>query len=189
MSEPKWHSVDTVDGRYDEICLPELHDINSRRWCWKHEWITASLCAVFGGKREYSADLCGHNWQNPEKMKSMQQPIRFCRHCKAIGCVHLFGPSEFFYAKSGPYNGTKYVIAPCISCKSRVMLTCFQYFAPSAQGCRIVSEQAELLGYLMDSLPSGFHCELPSQVSELATIDEDRAAEHARNALLHGVQM
>lgn len=188
--------VDSVEDLYDEEILAQIHDINHRRWCWGHRWITASLEARWGSYRDgghfsplrkYSVRLCAHDWQHPERMQSLQQPIRFCRNCKRISCVHCLGDCVTYKVQLGEFYCRAYAIAPCLSCKTRLLVSGWGCFTPSSEGLQIVADVAAELGKDMQALPSGFHCELPIQVSALAKRDSTAAKAHARHALLCGV--
>ena len=184
--------VASIDGLYDERDLAELHDINNRKWCWSHIWITASLSAeVRRDGHHFSWHLAHHDWQHPERMKSLSQPIRFCRNCKVIDCVHIL-PEEAnvkYIVRQGKFTHTEHLVQKCLSCNRRILTAGCTVCEPSRDGMDIVRSVAKEMGVDMGRCGSGFFCELPVQVSEIAEHDQDMARSHAKQAFLHGVSM
>lgn len=162
---------------FDEEMEATQYNVNNRKICFgNHEWINAGLNAWPDntGSYDIGRGRCGD--------------IRFCKKCKKISCVHHF---TFQPYKS---NRTKYyhistLVGVCSICKLRIKL--------SSYGCHHASEEAwELMRGVVGeqrllSLPSGFQCELPVQVSEIIDMQgKDAAVRHILHALnYYGVRI
>lgn len=92
------------DYEWDEEAIAENHNIRNKRFCFKHDWINASLRFEIttpktstneSGCYYISLECWGHETPFPVSGWGFGYGgIRFCKNCKDIDCIHLWEPEE-----------------------------------------------------------------------------------------------
>lgn len=184
--------VSTIDGLYDEKSEALTCNVSGRRDAWRclvspHKWVNASLHFE---RENFSINLkCTKS--DPPAWGESYGGIRFCRRCKLIDCIHLWGEEKHYEVESGKFYSTHHEVATCRICLKRILRGGWGQPKPDPEAWEVMNQVCKELGKAPvradGGYGSGWICELPVAISQI--LDEqgrDSALDYARTIFRSG---
>ena len=183
--------TDDIKNHYDENSEAVLMNINDRKFCFKHEFINASL--YWESKHDEKNSYCSIHFEskarenfNPE-WGTGYGGIRYCKKCKHIDCIHVFEDSKTYKVETDEFSGSDYVVDYCGICKRRILRSAGGYSNPSKEAFELAHQVLKEHNIEMYNCGSGYFIELPIHVSRvLRDYGEDAAKKYLENVVSHG---
>ena len=179
-NEIKRTVVKSMNGLYDEEAVALTTNIAARRThpFTPHEWINASLHF-----ERNSYNLSIENRTPPKGFGpawgTAYGGIRYCKKCKQIDCIHLWGEETSYEVKQGEWYSVHYHVAACKICSCRVLRGSFGESKPSVAAQQLIAQTLEdlrLSELTRGRYGSGWVCELPVVVSQILATQGESAA-------------
>lgn len=127
--------VKTFDGLWDEKAEALSCNINKRVFCWKHNWINASL--RWGGTLDnYHVEIC----EVRGKDSTGYGTIRFCKKCKLIDCMHWWKTETTYEIDWNKYYSETTTVKLCSRCNLRINTGGGGQCHPSEEASKLISE-------------------------------------------------
>lgn len=154
--------VDSLSGLYDVELDSIGYRFENHKLClFGHTWIHASL------------------WTG-----SNISPAYFCKRCKKVKCAHRLGDEQMYaIGKPDDFYVRQYHIGRCSRCNLRLLTHGCGVCRPNPRAAEIIHEIAAEMGIDMRRVGSGFHCELPVQVSRELQKSEEAARRYVRSVM------
>jgi hypothetical protein len=187
--EDKITIKDNIKNYYDEKSEAVIMNINSRKLCFKHNFINASL--RWESKHDEKDSYCSINLEsearenfNPEWGRGYGG-IRYCKNCKLIDCIHVFNNTITYKIETDEFSGAEYCISKCSICDRRILRSGCGYSNPSSEAFKLISDvfkeynrPSPLSRETMMNYGSGYCFELPIHVSRLIRDQGEAAAKN-----------